>query len=320
MDALSLGAVKRLRCAWLAALLVVGSCADGSEGGQARNPSVATSTSTSPRLDPSPRFVVDPTEPASDVKQVAVDTVVAIGTYGRDARGTTVEGRDGPPLAAGVLPPDNPLVGADESTIEVIYPQLGGLTENEASVMVVLRHHTVRRGKVGSELRTVDVRLRREPTTPVVIGFGSFGGEDVGGSALSPEAEAVLNNDRIELPDSARWDIRAGGVDDRVLILLSDLAADHRLHITVLASGHPSNVFATDDVSNHTEGRGVDIWGVDGKRVFELRGSPLLEDLVRRAVIAGATEVGAPIDVDGAGGPSFANTLHQDHLHLAFDD
>ena len=307
-----------------AALLAVASltvaCANrADEPGSRDVPASDRSTTSTVAVPPAIRFRVDPAEPGADLKQVAVDVVSAVGTF---ANGTDVQQateRAGPALAAGALLPDSPLLVGEGSAIEVIYAQLGGLTASEASVMVVLRHRVLEAGVALSRTRTVDVRLRREPQGPVVVGFGSFGGDPVEEVAPSPAAERVLADDRIELPDSARWDILAGRVDDRVLSVLSELSVAHRLSVTVLSSGHPFHVFATDDVSNHTKGRGVDIWGIDGRPVFSLRASTVLGDLVRQALDAGMTEVGAPVDVDGPGGASFSDTLHADHLHLAYD-
>lgn len=311
---------RGVRAGLVAAGLVVAGCATGAEDDRARDPSpVERPTTTAAVLEPPPRFVVDPAEPAADLKQLAVDVVSAVGTYTDGSDLDAAVDRAGAALAPGALPPDNPLLGAGDSTSEVIYPQLGGLTETDASVMLVLRHRTLDGASVASVTRTVDVRVRREPAGPMVIGFGSFGGDPIDGAAPSHAAQQVLAIDRIELPDSARWDVLAGRVDDRVLATLADLSAGRRLHVTVFSSGHPVQVFGTDDVSNHTEGRGVDIWAIDGRPVFELRESVLVADLVKRALAAGLTEVGAPVDIDGAGGSNFTNLLHQDHLHLAYD-
>ena len=265
-------------------------------------------------------FVVAGDEPAAEAKQVAVDVVTALGTYPEgDGNAEAAMVRAGPRLAPDALPPVVPLLARGRSAIDVVYPQLGGLTATDTSVMVVARHRLLVDGRVSSVVRTIDVRLRLDPGGPVVVGFGSFGGEPVEGPAPGPLAGEVLASDRIVLPDSARFDVLAGRVEDQILRLLLDLSVDYRLSVTVFASGHPTNVFATEHVSNHTEGRGVDIWAIDGRSVLSLRGAGVLEDLVEQVLAAGVTEVGSPVDVDGHGGPSFTNTVHQDHLHLAYD-
>lgn len=73
-------------------------------------------------------------------------------------------------------------------------------------------------------------------------------------------------------------------------------------------------------MSNHTEGRGADIWAIDGQPVVSLRDpTGPIPGLVQGLVNVGATEVGSPFDIDGPGGASFTNEVHQDHLHVAFD-
>lgn len=168
--------------------------------------------------------------------------------------------------------------------------------------------------------RTVDVRLERTAGEWQPVELASVGGEPVTPPVDQPEpVRALVAEPAVELPDSARWDLNAGLVDPRIVELLLGLAEDHRLGVTVLASGHPLNVFATDRLSNHTAGRGVDIWSVDDVPVVDQRqaDSPL-RVLVERLVAQGVTELGSPFDLDGPGGAMFTNTVHQDHLHLAY--
>ena len=264
-----------------------------------------------------------PGEPAPEVKQLASDALQAMATYDvgggtpiaaaarLGARGNTAA----VDAAAALLLPDA------ASAIDIVYPQLGGLTNTEASVMVVFRHRLLQGGEERVVTRTGDVRLERGPAGWSVATIASLGGEPGPPAPVSPAGQAVLDNDRLDLPDSARWDITAGRIDDRVLDLLARLTVDHTLSVTVLATGHPHNVFASESVSNHTVGRGVDIWAVDGQPVVAQRdpASPL-RTLVEQLLREGVTELGSPWDLDGTGrGASFTNTVHQDHLHLAFD-
>ena len=131
-------------------------------------------------------------------------------------------------------------------------------------------------------------------------------------------ALALLDEPRVDLPDSAQWDLQRGFVDDRVVELVRTLATDHELRVTVFGTGHPANVFGTDRTSNHTAGRGVDIWSIDGRPVAEQRDAPVIVSIIEKARAFGATEIGAPVDTDGSGGSVFTNTVHHDHLHLAF--
>lgn len=205
------------------------------------------------------------------------------------------------------------------SAATIVYPQLGGLTATTASVMVVARVAT--KDAAGTEevfTRVVDVRMALKDAVWRVATVATDGSGPPAVASLPPALTDLLADERIELPDSARADIRSGTTDLRVATLLTTLSQRWRLSVAVLATGHPPNVFETNKVSNHTAGRGVDIWAVDGVSVAELGDSPTLRAVVDAALQAGATEIGAPFDTDGAGGKVFTNDVHLDHLHLAF--
>lgn len=301
----------------------IGSCTSGSV--ESRRPASQSSTSTTEvaRLAPPAVYVPLAGEPEPEVKQLASDVLQSIGTYAigggtAAAAAARLAGRGSDAVIDAAAPL---LLPTAASAVEIVYPQLGGLTETEASVMVVFRHRVLLSGEEQLVTRTADVRLVRGSAGWSVSTIASLGGDPVSVGALTPAAQAVLDSDRVELPDSARWDIEAGRIDTRVLDLLARLAADHNLSVTVLATGHPHNVFATQSVSNHTVGRGVDIWAVDGQPVVSQRDpSGPLHALVAQLLAEGVTELGSPWDLDGPGvGASFTNTVHQDHLHLAFD-
>ncbi len=214
------------------------------------------------------------------------------------------------------------LVPGADAVGNVVYPQLGGLTDSQASVIVVIEHTVAADTEVTTTERVVDVRVdRQEAGEWTVVALASTGGvppADV--PPLSPAATAVLSNPRIDLPDSARWDVERGLVAEPVLSALNTIAETSSVRVTAFATGHPVEVFDTDRVSNHTEGRAVDVWAVDGATVFDQRSetSPLL-GLVDALLATGVSELGSPWDVDGPGGASFTNAVHQDHLHVGFD-
>jgi hypothetical protein len=319
-----------------AAAVIAASCSSGgsessaeSSAGSSTAPrpspsSAPSTTSTSePRLTAPARYLPVDGEPAPEAKQLAADALQTIGTYPEGA-GTSSAARSrlaDMAVAGGVVDEAAPLLVPDAaSAVEIVYPQLGGLTDVEASVMVVFRHRLMVGGTDQIVTRTADVRLVAGPGGWSVSAIASIGGDPPPQVPPSPVAQALLSHGAIDLPDSARWDIEAGRIDERVLQLLVDLAAHHTLSITVLATGHPHNVFATDTVSNHTLGRGVDIWAVDGQPVVSQRDTAgALHGIVADLLIRGVTELGSPWDLDGPGGASFTNTVHQDHLHLAFD-
>lgn len=313
--------LTRLVVLVVAVSVAAAACSNGgSEPTQAPAPS--TTTTTRPRLLAPPLYAPIPGEPVPELKSLAANYLQALGTY--DLGGGTAAAAavriQGIATSATLPATDMLLVPTASSAIEIIYPQLGGLIDDAASIMVVFRWRLLERGSEVSVTRIADVRLARQAGRWRVSSVESLGGDNVDPGSPSPIAQAVLANDRIELPDSARWDINAGRISDEVLQVLDDLAVKHTLRVAVLASGHPHNVFATGLISNHTKGRGVDIWAIDGQPVVSLRDpAGPLPALVQELVNAGVTEVGSPFDIDGPGGASFTNTVHQDHLHLAFD-
>ncbi|TDD85219.1 hypothetical protein [Actinomadura rubrisoli] len=263
-------------------------------------------------------FTVGPDEPAAAVKGAAVRFVEALTAGPASSAESRLRSAGQPArLAAAAVP-----LLADAGAAEVIYPQLGGLTRDSASVMMLLRVRPRRSGQVGTATRTVEIRLARSRRGWRVVRVASTGGAPPRHVAdRSSAAAAVLSDDRIQMTDSARWDIEAGRVDARLLRLLTAIAAKHTISVTVLATGHPHQVYGTGHVSNHTRGRAVDIWAVDGTGVARqrtARESPA-KAVARQALVAGATEVGAPWALGAGGSSTFTNRLHQDHLHIAFD-
>lgn len=280
----------------------------------------SSSTTTVAPLPEPPDYIPATGEPSPEIKQTAAAVVQALLTYPAGA-GDVEAARQrlsglpaAPDVADGVVPLLRP---RSASSAEIVYPQFGGLLEDSSSVMVVTRLRS--RGPEGDTtvVRTLDVRLERRTEGWVVTDLASLGGQRPPTSAASAVGAAVLANPRIDLPTSARWDILAGRVDDRVLQTLTTMSETHDLAVTTFSTGHPIEVFGTSSVSNHTEGRGVDIWGVDNRPVIAQRDdeSPLRR-LVADTLALGVTELGSPWAL---GGGSFTNTLHQDHLHVAFD-
>ena len=286
--------------------------------------STMASTSTSPTTIRAPRRYEAPEyEPEGELKAVAARFVETVGTFqsGGGAVEATADRLEAAGFDRGLAAQAIALIsGADSSTAEIVYPQLGGLTGGEASVMVIVNLDRRTTGSGGTERvsRTLDIRLKRTEEW-VVVAVASDGGAVPAGAQPDPLATQVLASDRLSMSDSARWDVAAGRVDPRILRLVLDLSAKERLCITAFATGHPVNVFGQASVSNHTRGRGVDIWSVGGTPVLgAATGSPA-RTVADLAMAAGVTELGAPWDLDGQGGPSFTNALHADHIHIAYD-
>ncbi|WP_395111477.1 hypothetical protein [Actinomadura sp. SCN-SB] len=318
--------MKLKRPSRLLTLLVVMPLAACSVPGSGRlqQPSPSRGGATVPALPAVKAFVVAADEPAPAVKRAAVRFVEVLTNYGAgggEARATgnrlAAAGMD-PSLAGQAAPL---LAKTDAGAGEVIYPQIGGLTAKSASIMAVVRLSTRRWTVITTTTRTIDIRLSKRPAGWAVTRIASTGGAaPQSARALGPLAAQVLASKRIVLPDTARWDIQAGRVDTRVLRLMLEITKEHTISVTVVSTGHPFRVYGSESVSNHRQGRAVDIWAVDGRRVAEQRrgGDVPARPVAIQALTTGANEVGAPWAVSKGGRASFTNTVHQDHLHLAF--
>jgi hypothetical protein len=218
-----------------------------------------------------------------------------------------------------------------ESRGEIVYPQLGGLSlggsVDRCSVMVVVRQDLVDdNGDEHTVTRCVDVRLINRDDQWRIEDLADAGGKPVDRPGNLPKiAQTVLDHDDIELPDSARWDIHSGIVDERLLRQMRDIAGLFPYSVCTLRNGHPVNVFGTDKVSGHTAGRAVDIWKVAGEPVV-LQQPEEGTDAYRftgRLLRDGVPELGSPWDLDGPPvpgqlRPSFTDAVHADHIHVAF--
>ncbi len=200
----------------------------------------------------------------------------------------------------------------------IVYPQLSGVTESSLGAMVVVRQTLEGDEKRRQFTRVFDVRLRRSGGPWRLDRIASVGGRRAAPGMAPGEAEqSVLSNDRIRLSDSARWDILRGGVDPELLRAMQRLATRHSFAVSVIRSGHPPEVWATDRASAHSRGMAVDIYEVDGRLVTNQRdaGSPAY-DAAASLVEAGADQVGSPWVLGPGGRRSFSDAVHQDHLHL----
>jgi hypothetical protein len=264
-------------------------------------------------------------EVLAGAKLVAGRAVQALGTHevGRPSRALGPEllaaGADEGRIeqAAGRLRPQG-----GSSAAEIVYAQLGGLSGTRAAVMVVVRQHLLGGdGGISTVTRTVDVRLSRRAERWAVTELGSVGGMPAPRPANLPAAaRAVLDDRRIELPDSARWDIHRGDVDERLLELMAAMARRAPYAVTVLKSGHPVQVFGTSRRSNHNKGRAVDVYRIGDRLVLsQRRGDTTALQVARWLAGSRPSEFGSPWDLDGRGGRSFTDTVHQDHIHIGFD-
>ncbi|WP_369054702.1 hypothetical protein [Kineococcus terrestris] len=214
----------------------------------------------------------------------------------------------------GLLPP------AGVSAAGVVYPQYGGLSSGRRTASVILvAEQSLLDAAAPDELRrrtlTVDVRLVRSGdtwrVTDVLVPDVDF---ELAVPAR-PQVRAVLDDDRIALPDPARFDLLQEDVHVRVAELLSAYAELWPLAVQDVRSGHPFHVYDTDRPSNHTLGRAVDIRSFDGVPVIDQERCPWREAM-EFAAAWGVTEVGGPVDLGPR--PYFSDLVHQDHVHCGF--
>lgn len=272
--------------------------------------------------EPAEAFELSPHEMLPNAKQLAVDVVQTLSTYEPEDTAADIAER-----VAGEDRAQELVVSAARllhegawSRGEIVYPQLGGFTATSASVMVVARQTVgFADGEVRDETLTLDVRLVIEDGEWVFDDLASAGGRPIERPAdLSDEATAVVDDDRIELPDTARWDIYRGVIGHDLLELMALMAERTEYGVIVLDTGHPWEVFGTDRQSRHSLGRAVDVYRVGETHVIDDRedGSDTYEFMEWLYEQSEMTNMGGPWALDDFGGRSFTDDLHQDHLHI----
>lgn len=223
-----------------------------------------------------------------------------------------------------------PLLTADRwSRAEVEVVQYGGLSPvtpraRSGVALVVLRQVLQSRtGETVTVRRTLDLRLSQRAGAWQIEALASAGGTAVGRPAdLPAAAQAVLDDRRIDLPDSARWDVYSGQIAPELLEVLLRLADVAPLRATVLKTGHPERVVdgrAAPPVSAHWLGRAVDIHTVGGVPVAAAADAGVRRLVETAGALPQVAQVGAPagFDLDGGGRRYFSNLVHADHLHIA---
>lgn len=290
------------------------------------------STPPPPQPPPAPRAYEPPAgEALPNFKRVAGRFAQAVATY--DARDAVVAPPDFVGDAAALAAAAAPLRTFDGwARAEVEFVQYGGLTPvspraTSGVAMVVLRQHcTSPDGREQAQRRSLDLRLRQVSGVWRVEQLASAGGDVVATpERVSPVVRAVLDDPRLHLPDSARWDVLSGQVVEPLLRVMLELAELTPLRVTALKTGHPERVVdgrASAPVSAHWLGRAVDVHALDGVPVAQ--SPPATVRAVVEAALASAlvAQVGAPpgVDLDGPGRRSFTNLVHADHVHVAVRD
>jgi hypothetical protein len=141
---------------------------------------------------------------------------------------------------------------------------------------------------------------------------------------MSKEAlqRRVLDDPRVDIYSCGRRDIRAGGVDRRVLATLEFLSASGlRPSVTSLHCGH-SFYTKSGNVSEHTTGTAVDIAKINGIPILGHQGPGSIADLTVRRLLTlqGTLKPHQIITLMTYKGTD--NTLamadHADHIHVGF--
>ncbi len=292
----------------------------GIESGTPRSSPAPSGTTSASLPRPTP-WTPSPRDVSPQVKTTAVRMVEAAGTWAQGdagvdgARRRLQETGYNADLARSLVQLTD---GGQAAVVQVIDAQYGGILSDAASVLTVVRQWVFGDdGAVTVRGTTLDVRLvAGQPRWVVTAVRPARPGRPI--RHLSRAARALLANDRVVLPAAATADVRAGAIDDVVLLALASLSARHRIRVSVLRSGHPLRVFGTDRISNHTQGLAVDVWELDNRPIIDSGITPAVADFMKEAVDVGAYQVGGPVDLDGGGVTYFSDDTHQDHIHLGF--
>jgi hypothetical protein len=140
---------------------------------------------------------------------------------------------------------------------------------------------------------------------------------------LSKEAlqRRVLADEKLELSECDRIEIRGGQIDRRLLATLAYLSErGFRLTITSMLCGRHGSITTSGNVSNHSFGSAVDIALINGVPVLGNQGPGTLTETLLREVLRlqGSMVPDELISLQELGGPSFAMADHADHVHIGW--
>ena len=157
----------------------------------------------------------------------------------------------------------------------------------------------------------------------VLYGDDPAGRMSIGQILLLPKPlleKRVLSDERIEIYECGRDDIRSGQIDRRVLATLAYLAdSGLKPTVTSLKCGHGFYT-SSGNVSHHSSGNAVDIAMING---IPIRGRQepggVTEQAVRRLMqLQGTMAPAQIISLLELGGATFAMADHHDHIHVGF--
>jgi hypothetical protein len=157
----------------------------------------------------------------------------------------------------------------------------------------------------------------------VLHGKDSAGAMSIGQIMLLPKPmleRRVLADERIDVYECGRDDIRSGQIDRRVLVTLAYLAESGlEPGVTSLKCGH-SFYTSSGNVSHHSSGNAVDIATINGIPVLgHQEPGGVTEQAVRRLMqLQGTMAPAQIISLFEIGGATFAMGDHHDHIHVGF--
>ena len=157
----------------------------------------------------------------------------------------------------------------------------------------------------------------------VLHGKDGAGAMSIGQIMLLPKPlleKRVLSDERIDVYECGREDIRSGQIDRRVLATLAYLAESGlRPTVTSLKCGHGFYT-SSGNVSEHSSGNAVDIAMVNGIPILgHQEPGGITEQAVRRLMqLQGTMAPHQIISLLQLGGATFAMGDHNDHIHVGF--
>ncbi|HZN90506.1 MAG TPA: M23 family metallopeptidase, partial [Thermoleophilaceae bacterium] len=157
----------------------------------------------------------------------------------------------------------------------------------------------------------------------VLYGDNELGGMSIGQIMLLPKPlleKRVLSDERIEIYECGRDDIRSGQIDRRVLATLAYLAESGlKPTVTSLKCGHGFYT-SSGNVSHHSSGNAVDIAAINGIPILGHQESGgITEQTVRRLMqLQGTLAPAQIISLLEIGGATFAMADHNDHIHVGY--
>jgi len=149
------------------------------------------------------------------------------------------------------------------------------------------------------------------------------GSLSIGQILLLPKAlleKRVLADERIEIYEGGRSDLRSGQIDRRVLASLAYLAESGlRPTVTSLRSGH-SYLTASGNVSHHSSGNATDVAAINGVPILgHQEPGGVTDQAVRRLMrLQGTMRPSQIISLLDYGQNTVAMGDHADHIHVGF--